>query len=82
MVDNGRILRDEESADMLPIWVGKAEASAISLGSLKAGAKGLRIGIPQQAFFDNLDPEVEKAVRTKACACSSTTEISRFHMTW
>ena len=24
------ILRDEQNSDMLPIWVGKAEASAIS----------------------------------------------------
>ncbi len=32
------------------------------LGSLKAGVKGLRIGIPQDAFFDNVDPEIEKAV--------------------
>ncbi len=26
--------------------------------------------------------EVEKAVRTSVCACSSTTESRRFHMTW
>ncbi|MEM7749405.1 MAG: amidase [Pseudomonadota bacterium] len=32
------------------------------LGSLKAGVKGLRIGIPQDAFFDDIDPEIEKAI--------------------
>jgi aspartyl-tRNA(Asn)/glutamyl-tRNA(Gln) amidotransferase subunit A len=32
------------------------------LGSLKAGVKGMRVGIPQDAFFDDVDPEVEKAI--------------------
>jgi Asp-tRNA(Asn)/Glu-tRNA(Gln) amidotransferase A subunit family amidase len=33
------------------------------LGSLEAGARGLRVGVPARYFFDELDPEVEAAVR-------------------
>lgn len=32
------------------------------LGSLKAGVKGMRIGIPREVFFEDLDPEVAQAV--------------------
>jgi len=36
------------------------------LGPLKSGAKGLRVGIPQDAFFDDVDPEIESAVQEAA----------------
>jgi len=49
--------RDESTAGIRPEDV---------LGSLNAGAKGLRIGIPQDVFYDNLDPEVEQAVGAAA----------------
>ena len=32
------------------------------LPGLKSGIKGLRVGIPRDVFFDDLDPEVEKAM--------------------
>jgi aspartyl-tRNA(Asn)/glutamyl-tRNA(Gln) amidotransferase subunit A len=32
--------------------------------SLSAGVRGLRIGVPRRFFFDNVDPEVESAVRS------------------
>lgn len=53
----GEDLRDESTLGHRPEDV---------LGSLKAGVKGLRIGIPQDAFFDNIDPEIEKAVEQAA----------------
>ncbi len=40
------------------------------LPNLKRGVKGLRVGIPQEVFFDNADPEVEKAVRAAASVFS------------
>jgi len=33
------------------------------LSTLRDGVSGIRIGIPREFFFDNLDPEVEAAVR-------------------
>lgn len=33
---------------------------------LKAGVKGLRVGIPRDFFFDDLDPQVEKAIADSA----------------
>jgi aspartyl-tRNA(Asn)/glutamyl-tRNA(Gln) amidotransferase subunit A len=32
--------------------------------SLEGGVRGLRIGLPKQFFFENVDPEVEAAVRS------------------
>ena len=32
--------------------------------ALREGVQGLRIGLPRQFFFENVDPEVESAVRT------------------
>ena len=36
--------------------------------ALEGGVRGLRVGIPKEFFFDNLDPEVEKAVRAAVSA--------------
>jgi aspartyl-tRNA(Asn)/glutamyl-tRNA(Gln) amidotransferase subunit A len=57
-----QILQGEDARDDSTIGIRPEDV----LGSLKAGAKGLRIGIPQHAFFDKLDPEVEKAVLAAA----------------
>ena len=53
----GEDARDESTSGIQPGDV---------LRDLKAGAKGLRIGIPQDAFFDDLDPEIDAAVRNAA----------------
>ena len=53
----GEDLRDDSTIGIQPEDV---------LGSLKSGVKGLRLGIPEHAFFENLDPEVEKAVLATA----------------
>jgi Asp-tRNA(Asn)/Glu-tRNA(Gln) amidotransferase A subunit family amidase len=57
-----QILQGEDARDDSTLGISPEDV----LGSMKAGAKGLRIGIPQDAFFDNLDPEVEKAVLAAA----------------
>ncbi|MBT5110481.1 MAG: amidase [Rhodospirillaceae bacterium] len=51
-------MQGEDRCDDSTIGVGTHD----TLGTLKAGVKGLRVGIPQDVFFDTLDPEVEKAV--------------------
>lgn len=53
-----QILQGEDARDDSTLGIRPTDV----LGSLKAGAKGLRVGIPQDVFFDDLDPEVEKAV--------------------
>ena len=40
------------------------------LKNLKAGIKGLRVGIPEDVFYDDLDPEVENSMRD--CAAMFT----------
>ena len=57
-----QILQGEDARDESTLGIRPSDV----LGSMKAGAKGLRIGIPQETFFDNLDPEVEKAVLAAA----------------
>lgn len=57
-----QILQGEDARDESTLGISPSDV----LGSMKAGAKGLRIGIPQETFFDNLDPEVEKAVLAAA----------------
>ena len=38
--------------------------------------------LSEEGFDVSTAESGEKAVRMRACACSSTTEMSRFHMTW
>jgi aspartyl-tRNA(Asn)/glutamyl-tRNA(Gln) amidotransferase subunit A len=57
-----QILQGEDARDDSTFGIRPEDV----LGSMKAGAKGLRIGIPRDAFFDDLDPEVEKAVLAAA----------------
>lgn len=54
-----QILQGEDPRDDSTLGVRPDDV----LGSLKADAKGLRVGIPQDAFCDGLDPEVAKAVQ-------------------
>ena len=57
-----QILQGEDPRDDATMGVRPDDV----LRDLKAGAKGLRIGIPQHAYFDEVDAEVDKAVRAAA----------------
>jgi len=57
-----QILQGEDPRDDVTMGVRPDDV----LRNLKAGAKGLRIGIPQHAYFDEVDVEVDKAVRAAA----------------
>jgi aspartyl-tRNA(Asn)/glutamyl-tRNA(Gln) amidotransferase subunit A len=48
----------EDLRDPSTVGVGQHDV----LTSLKAGAKGLRIGVPSNVFFDDLDPDTEQAM--------------------
>jgi aspartyl-tRNA(Asn)/glutamyl-tRNA(Gln) amidotransferase subunit A len=54
-----QVLQGEDLNDDSTIGIGTHN----TLENLKAGVKGLRVGVPQDVFFDNLDLDVEKAVR-------------------
>ena len=64
----------EDAALVYQAVQGEDERDPVTLGidpvdplpSLKAGVRGMRIGIPEAVFYENLDPEVEKAVRAAA----------------
>jgi Asp-tRNA(Asn)/Glu-tRNA(Gln) amidotransferase A subunit family amidase len=46
-----------------PVDIHSAEVSVYDyVGGLKEGAKKLRVGVPRQYFFDDLDPEVSSAI--------------------
>jgi len=53
-----QILQGEDARDESTLGIRPDGA----LVSIKAGVKGIRIGIPQHTFFDNVDTEVEQAV--------------------
>ena len=57
-----QILQGEDARDDSTVGIQPEDV----MGDLKRGARGLRVGIPQHAFFDDLDPEVEKAVMATA----------------
>ena len=57
-----QILQGEDPRDDATMGVRPDDV----LRNLKAGAKGLRIGIPQHAYFDEVNVEVDKAVRAAA----------------
>ncbi|MBL4721708.1 MAG: amidase, partial [Alphaproteobacteria bacterium] len=54
-----QVLQGEDRADDTTIGVQTHDV----LENLKAGVKELRVGIPEDVFYDDLDPEVEKSVR-------------------
>jgi aspartyl-tRNA(Asn)/glutamyl-tRNA(Gln) amidotransferase subunit A len=46
-----------------PVDIHSAEVSVVDyVGVLKEGTKKLRVGVPRQYFFDDLDPEVSSAI--------------------
>ena len=53
-----QILQGEDSRDEATVGIKPDNV----LRDLKAGAKGLRIGIAQDAYFDDVDAEINKAV--------------------
>ena len=57
-----QILQGEDARDDSTVGIQPEDV----MGDLKRGARGLRVGTPQHAFFDDLDPEVEKAVMAAA----------------
>jgi len=57
-----QLLQGEDAADPSTIGIRPEDVMA----SLHAGAKGLRVGIPQDAFYADLDPEVEAAMQAAA----------------
>ncbi|RMH02914.1 MAG: bifunctional nuclease family protein [Nitrospirae bacterium] len=58
------ILRDENNTDMLPIWVGKAEASAISFALEHITPPRPMTHDLMKAILDNVDAKVLSAVVT------------------
>ena len=58
------ILRDEENSDMLPIWVGKSEASAISFALENVATPRPMTHDLMKSILDNVDAKVLSAVVT------------------
>ncbi len=58
------ILRDEESAEMLPIWVGKAEASAISFALESISAPRPMTHDLMKSILDSVNAKVFSIVVT------------------
>lgn len=64
----------EDAATVYQVLQGEDARDESTLGhrpddvlrSLKAGVRGLRIGIPKDAFFDGVDPEIETAIERAA----------------
>ncbi len=73
------ILRDEESADMLPIWVGKAEASAISLALEKVTAPRPMTHDLMKNVLDAVNAKVISVVVTDL---NDNTYFAKIHLTY
>lgn len=58
------ILRDEQNSDMLPIWVGKSEASAISFALENVATPRPMTHDLMKSILDNVDAKVLSAVVT------------------
>ena len=58
------ILRDENRTDMLPIWVGKSEASAISFALENVSSPRPTTHDLMKSILDNVDAKVLSAVVT------------------
>ena len=58
------ILRDEQNSDMLPIWVGKAEASAISFALERIVPPRPMTHDLMKSILDNVEAKVISAVVT------------------
>ena len=58
------ILRDEQNSDMLPIWVGKAEASAISFALERIAPPRPMTHDLMKAILDSMEAKVISVVLT------------------
>lgn len=58
------VLRDEQNSDMLPIWVGKAEASAISFTLERLSPPRPMTHDLMKSMLDSVDAKVISAVVT------------------
>ncbi len=71
------ILRDEQSSDILPIWVGKSEASAISLALENISPPRPMTHDLMKSILDNVDAKVLSAVVT---GLDDNTYYARLHL--
>ena len=58
------VLRDEENSDMLPIWVGKSEASAIGLALESVTAPRPMTHDLMKSFLETFDAKIISVVIT------------------
>lgn len=73
------ILRDEDNTDMLPIWVGKAEASAISFALEGVAAPRPMTHDLMKALLDEVDAKVISAVVTDL---KDNTYFAKLHLSY
>jgi len=73
------ILRDEDQADMLPIWVGKSEASSISLALESVDPPRPMTHDFMKAYLDAGNPMVISVVITDL---SENTYFAKIHLTY
>jgi len=71
------ILKDEENAEMLPIWVGRAEASAISFALESVAAPRPMTHDLMKALLDTVDSKVISVVITEL---KDNTYYARIHL--
>ncbi len=73
------ILRDEDQADMLPIWVGKSEASSISLALESVDPPRPMTHDFMKAYLDAVNAKVISVVITDL---SENTYFAKIHLTY
>ena len=73
------VLRDEDNADMLPIWVGKAEASAISFALEGVTAPRPMTHDLMKSLLDTVDAKVISVVVTDL---KDNTYYAKIHLSY
>jgi bifunctional DNase/RNase len=73
------ILRDEDQVDMLPIWVGKSEASSISLALESVDPPRPMTHDFMKAYLDAVNAKVISVVITDL---SENTYFAKIHLTY
>ena len=71
------VLRDEDNSDMLPIWVGKSEASAIGLALESVTAPRPMTHDLMKSFLETFDAKVISVVITDL---NENTYFSKIHL--
>ncbi len=71
------ILRDEDNSDMLPIWVGKSEASSISLALENVSAPRPMTHDLMKSILDSFDAKVISVVITDL---NENTYFAKIHL--